>query len=521
MAPTYYLRRPIWALAASAALLLAGCNPSSESGGDKGGGGDTGGPFIVARTGDIDLVDPARATAFQTLQTLDLVYETLIETADDGELEPALATEWEVSEDGKTVTLTLREGVKFHDGADFTAADAKASLDRVLDPETGSVVASNLMNVTDVSADDDTTLVISLKQPDAALLNVLSQVGTSIIDEDAIKAKTVEREPNGTGPFRWGSWDQGQKVTLKANKDYWGDAAKLETVELRVIPDESSILSGMKAGSFNLGVVSDPSVADQANPDDLEVLSQPTLSYHVLQLNGRKGPLKKLEARQAIACALDRQQVVDTAYFGQGEVTGPITSPAYDYDEFEGLPCEPGDLDAARDLLTKAGYPDGFTLNTIVMVGEYATATNIAQSVQGQLKEIGVELKLQQQQTSVYVDNWLEAKYDAAVALNGGSTDPYLMYGRYFTETASLKKPAGLDDPKLGELLQQGNATTDEGERQEIFKQLQQELLRLSPWVWLQHNQSYYLVGKNVDGFKALTTESLEYLTKASRGDSG
>lgn len=517
MGKTRHLRAQLAAATVCVAVAVAGCNPSSEAGDGEGDGG----PFIVARTGDIDVRDPARATAFQTVQTLDLVFDTLIETNDAGELEPSLATEWEVSGDGRTVTLTLREGVTFHNGATFTAADAKATLDRVMDPETGSVVASNLVNVAEVRADGDTTLVLELKKPDASLLNVLSSVGTAILDEDDIKAGTVEREVNGTGPFRWGSWEQGQQVTIKANEDYWGDVPQLDTVEMRVIPDESSILSGMRAGSFDLGIVSDPSVANQADPEAMQVLSQPTLSYHVLQLNGRRGPLQKLGVRQAIACAIDRQQVVDTAYFGQGEVTGPITSPAYDLDPTAGLPCDPPDLDAARDLLARAGYADGLTLETIVMVGEYATATNIAQSVQGQLSKIGVQLELKQQQTNVYVDNWLAADFDAAVALNGGSTDPYLMYGRYYTDGASLADPAGLSDPGLDQLLQEANSTTDEAQRQQIFTQLQEELLRLSPWVWLQHNQSYYLVANDVEGFKALTTESLEYLTVASHGDSG
>jgi peptide/nickel transport system substrate-binding protein len=225
--------------------------------------------------------------------------------------------------------------------------------------------------------------------------------------------------------------------------------------------------------------------------------------------------------RLAIACAIDRQEVVDTAYFGQAEVTGPITSPGFEYDPTEGLPCDPPDPEAATSLLEEAGYGDGFSLETIVMVGEYATATNIAQSVQSQLSDIGVELDLQQQQTDVYVDNWLAANYDAAVALNGGSTDPYLMYARYFTSNASLAVPAGLSDPGLDQLLRDANATTDEDERQEIFGQLQQELLRLSPWVWLQHNQSYFLLGEDIEGFEALPTESLEYLTTATRGGSG
>ena len=503
-------------------LAAAACSPAGSRG--SGGGGATGGeekprPFLIARTADIDLLDPARATSFQTIQTLDLVYDTLIDTDDDGELRPGLATKWTVGDAGRTITLTLREDVTFHNGETFTAADAKATLERVLDEKTAFVVASYLGNVDAVEAPDDSTLVLRLARPDAALLNVLTYVGTSVLDQKDIAAGTVQRKVNGTGGFRWTSWDQGQKVTLAANADYWGGAPKLDRVELRVIPDESSILSGMVAGSLDLGIVSDPSVAKQVDSPKVELLSQDTLAYHALQLNGRRGPLRKLEARQALACAVDRDEVIDTAFFGNGTATGPITSPAYEYDATEGLPCsEAPDLDTAKDLLAKAGYPDGFTLDTIVMVGNYATATNVAQSLQAQLAKIGVRLKLQQQQSSVYVESWLGAKYDAAVAKNGGSTDPYLMYGRYFTAGASLKLPAGLEDPALDKLLRVANATTDAERRGQLFAQLQQELLRLAPWVWLVSDQSYYLVGDDVEGFKALPTDSLEYLTKASVG---
>src|SRR5687768_121660 len=135
MATTTHPRGRLTILAVCGALALTACNPTAtESEGDDA-------PFIVARTADIDGRDPA--TAFQTVQTLDLVYDTLIETDDEGELEPGLATEWEVSDGGTTVRLTLRDDVQFHNEADFTADDVKATLDRVLDPETGSVVASN------------------------------------------------------------------------------------------------------------------------------------------------------------------------------------------------------------------------------------------------------------------------------------------------------------------------------------------------------------------------------------------
>lgn len=377
-------------------------------------------------------------------------------------------------------------------------------------------MASYLGGIAGVDAVDDRTLVINLKQPDASLLTALTYTGNSILSKADIDGGQVGKKVNGTGPFRWKQWKQGQKLTLTGNREYWDGAPKLGGVEFRVIPDEASIVSGMKAGSFGLGLLSDPAVARQIKGGKVKLLAQPTTSYHVLQLNSTRDPLKKREVRQAIACAVDRDEIVDTVYFGNAEVTGPITSPAYRYSATEGLPCEPGDADAAKALLAKAGYPKGFSLDTILMIGVYDTSTGIATALQAQLKAVGVNLKLDRQQTNVYVPNWKEAKFDAAVALNGGSTDPYLLYNRYFTSDGSLTKAAAYRSAALDKLLREGNATTDEAERQRIFGELQQQLLRDSPWVWLFRNQMHYAVGAKLKGFTSLPTESLEYLRKAS-----
>ncbi|MQY16448.1 Oligopeptide-binding protein AppA [Streptomyces sp. RB5] len=517
------MKRRSWHRAACAASLLltatltaSACSPT-PSDDDKDPSGKGGGRLTVARTGDIEQLDPARATAFQSVQTLGLVYDTLVDTDDSGELVPGLAEKWQVAPDGKAVELTLREGVKFHDGTPFTAADAKATLERNMAKETGSVVGSYLANITAVEA-DGATLTLTLKQPDASLLTALTYTGNAMLAKKDIDAGTVGKKPNGTGPFRWRKWKQNQRLELAANSAYFAGAPKVSTVEFRVIPDEASIASGMQAGSFDLGILSDPAVAKQVTGAKAAVTAQPTLAYHVLQLNARKGPLAKPEARQAIACAVDRQEIADAVYFGQAKVTGPITSPAYPYDPTAALPCEPGDTAAAKALLKKAGYPDGFELKTITMTGEYSTSTNIAQVLQAQLKKIGVTLELERQQTNVYVDNWMKGKFDAAVALNGGSVDPYLIYNRYFTKGASLTVPAGYDSPRLDELLAAANLTTDKTDRTARFDDLQKELLGQSPWVWLFANQVYYAVGTDLKGFKALPTESLEYLGKATVG---
>lgn len=509
------------------ALLLAACDPGGSSSADAGGDGDQGASdttFVVARTGDLDMLDPHRATAFQTIQTMGLVYESLVRVDPDGNLEPALATEWEVAGDGRTVTFQLRPDISFHGGQELTSEDVKASIDRILDEQTGAVARSNLLAIETVETPDDQTAVLRLRQPDNALLFALAGVNAAIADAEDIAgtggegAGTIGQEPNGTGPFAFEAWEQGQRTSLTANPDYWDGAPSLAGLEFRVIPDEASILAGMRAGNFHLGTVTDPGVARQAEGDDLELARQPTLAYHTFMLNGRRPPLDQLEVRQAIACAVDRQQVIDTALFGEGEPTGPITSPAFDYDATGGLPCQPPDLDTARQLLDRAGHAEGVTLKTLVMTGGYATAVNQAQNLQSQLAEIGVNLELEQLPTSQYVQRWLDADYDATVALNGGRYDPYLMYGRYFTKGGSLTGPGGLDAPELDQLLTQGNATADDAERQRIYQQFQQEALRLSPWIWLFQGQDYYLLHTDVQDFTPMPDQSLRFLQATTLG---
>jgi peptide/nickel transport system substrate-binding protein len=518
---TGFRRAVVGALALVVAFAVAACNPSSGSGdGNAGSSGQKAANFVIARTGDLDLLDPYRATAFQTVQMLALVYDSLVKLDPQGNLQPGLATSWTVGDGGKSVTFALRTGVTFHNGEPFNAEDVKASMDRLLDDKTSAVGKSNLGDIKGVETPDDHTAVVRLGAPHAALLYALASVNTSMLDSKDIAAGTVAQKPNGTGPFRWGTWAQNQKLTLSANAGYWGGAPKLSQLEFRIIPDEASILAGMRAGSFNMGLISDPSVAKQADGDNANftLLRQPAMSYHTLMLNGRRPPLDKLEVRQAIACAVDRKQVLDTANFGEGEVTGPITSPAFATSPTAGLPCNPPDVQAAKQLLAKAGHPDGLTLNTLVETGEYATSVNEGQNLQAQLAKVGITLKLEQQPTSPYVKRWLDADFDTVVALNGGSYDPYLMYGWYFTTNGSLKGPAGLASPELDRLLVQGDSTTDQAVRKQVYKQLQEELLRLSPWVWTFRGDDYYLLGKGVQGFTAMPNQSLQYLQATSLG---
>jgi peptide/nickel transport system substrate-binding protein len=506
------LRMPAFALCLAFLVLVSACSSDDEGGGEA----TAGGTLIVARTADIDKLDPHVATAFGTFQTLGLVFDTLTDLDEQLVPEPGLAETFEYSDDGTSLTFQLRDGLTFHDGTDLTSSDVKASIERILNEKTAAVARTNFLSIETVETPDPRTVVLRLSRPDASLTSAFATVNAAIVPEEAVAKDTLAKKPIGSGPFEFDDWKQGESVTLTANEDYWGEGPNVDQVDFRVVPEESSILSGTQAGQFDLGLLTDPQVAVQVEAAGLELDKTPSLAYHTLMLNGNQPPLDQLEVRQAIACAIDRSRVVEAAALGEGEVTGPFTSPAYEFEPTGGLPCDPPDLEAARRLLEDAGEQDGFTLETIVMTDGYATAVDEGQSLKSQLAEIGIDLRTTSLETSVYVERWLAADFDAAVALNGGLADPYLMYARYFTSDGNLNSVAGYSSSELDRLLERGRAETDLEERQAIFEEFSTELVEASPWVWVFNGYDYRLVGENVRGYEPDPSGALDMIADVS-----
>lgn len=497
---------------------VAGCGGSSgdtgdggDAGGQGGGGGDT---LVVGATTDPDTLLPWEATQFQAVQTLGNVYGTLTELDADLEVVPGLAESWEVAEDGLTLILHLRAGVTFHDGSAFDAADVTSSLEQIMDESTAAVARATLQSVASVDAPDDSTVVLSLASPDAGLPAGLSSVNLAMLSSEDDR-ETLATEPNGTGPFAFAERQPNESLTLEANEEYWGEGPEVGGVEFRVIPDETSLVSAMQSGNVQMAAFDDPLMAQAAESSGITVEKTPQLSYHVLQLRADKAPTDDVNVRLAIACAIDRQEVLDTAALGEGEVVGPITSPAYRSDP-DARPCPTRDVERARQYLADSGHPDGVTLNTIVMQGEYATAVNEAQNLKAQLKEVGITLDLEPLESGTYVDRWVAGDFDAAVALNGGRPDPDGMYGRYFTSDGNLNAVAGYSSPELDALFTEGKQTSDPDKRKAIYEQVSQELEDNAAWVWLFSSYSYTATVDGVSGFTPMANGSLQYLRETS-----
>lgn len=471
--------------------------------------------LVAAVTSDPDTLFPWKATQFQAVNVLGLVYGTLTELDQDLAVVPGLAESWEVSEDGLTVTLQLREGVVFADGSTFGSEDVVSSLEQIQVEENAAVARASLTTVTGIEAPDEQTVVLTLSTPDAALLTNLASVNLAMLSSDDTEEE-LNTAPNGTGPFAFESREPSQSLTLVRNDDYWGDAPALGGIEFRVIPDETSIVSALDSGNVQFAVLDDPIVAQSVGPN-VSVESTPQLSYHVLQLNARKGALTDVNVRLAIQCAIDRQQVLDTAAFGEGEVTGPITSPAYRSDP-SARPCPERDLDKAAEYLEAAGMSDGVTVQAIVSQGEYATSVAEAENLQAQLAEANITLELEVMEIGTFVDRWLAADFEAAIALNGGRPDPDSMYGRYFTSDGNLNEVAGYSSDTLDELFAAGKATTDPEERAEIYEQVSAELENNAVWIWLFTSFTYTATTGDVSGFIPMANGSLQYLRVTSVG---
>ncbi|GAA3835725.1 ABC transporter substrate-binding protein [Sphaerisporangium flaviroseum] len=498
-------------VATAASATLTGCSSPATQAPKPSAAGGTGGALVVGVTSDPDTLFPWKATQFQAVNVLQNIYGTLTEFDKDLNTVPGLATSWKTSKDGRTLTFTLRDGVTFSDGSAFDSKDVKFSLDKIKDEATAAVASASLASVTSVDAPDPKTVVLHLSAPDAALPSNLAVVNMAILSSDDTEA-SLNTVPDGTGPFVLKNRVPSQSLTLARNDKYWGDdRPKLDGIEFRVIPDESSIVSAMQSGNVQLAVFDDPLVARTAEAARLTVAKTPQLSYHALQLNGRRGDLGDLNVRLAVQCAIDRKQVLDTAALGEGTVTGPITAPAFKSNPDQ-RPCPTRDLGKAAEYLGKAGKGSGVTIKTIVSQGSYSTSVNEAQNLKAQLAEAKINLDLEVLESGAYVDRWVAGDFDAAVALNGGRPDPDGMYSRYFTSTGNLNKVTGYSSPELDKLFAAGKATTDQNERKAIYDKVSAELENNAPWIWLFTSYTYTATTSQVQGFIPMANGSLQYL---------
>jgi peptide/nickel transport system substrate-binding protein len=362
-----------------------------------------------------DNLDPYGSTQATTMRLFSVVYDRLVDYDANMTLVPKLATSWE-QKDSTTLRVHLRSGVKFHNGAPFTANDVKASLERVSDPANKMLL--NFMWVpVKVTVVDDMTADIVASEPFSALLSILTFTAiVSAGDVDPTNPAKLTKQLNGTGYYKFVNYDTAQqKIFLQANQDYWGGPPKTPKLTFWIIPDSDARVSALQAGDVMVipRVTAEQVMAIAGNPD-LTILNMPSVDTAWLRLNCKNQYLSNPLVRQAIVYAIDRKaiatkilgntaSVLDSVLPKATQGYAPLT-PVYDHNP-----------DKAKALLAQAGYPNGFKLEMGTEEGVFPHHKDITQAVAQNLADVGIKTDVVTMDWGAYVAAAFGAKYDIAM----------------------------------------------------------------------------------------------------------
>lgn len=390
------------------------------------------------------------------------VFEGLTRIDRDGKVKPALASSWEISEDGKTYVFRLRSGVTFHDGTTFSASDVKFSLERARGEGSVNPQKGLFEPIDKIETSDPTTVTITLKRPTGAFLFNLGWPAAIIVS--AKSAETNKTNPIGTGPFRFSNWTKGASVELVRNENYWGRKVALEKVLFRVIADPSAAYASLMAGDVDAyPIYPAPENLDQFRADKrFTVVVGNTEGKTILAINNGKAPFNDLKVRQALAYAVDRNAVITGAMYGIGRPIGSHFSPTdpgyvdltaqYAYDPYK-----------AKALLREAGVND-LKLRLVLPPPEYARRGG--EIIAQQLKAIGIAVEIVPVEWAQWLSDVFKAKnYDLTIIshVEPMDLDIYARDDYYF----DYKSPA------YKALYAELAATTDETKRLELVGKAQ------------------------------------------------
>ena len=464
---TYRLR--IFSLAAGVAFAAtcAFAGPSDNS-------------LVVAIATDFVMADPAVGTLGTDIPLLYVMYDRLIAfNPEDLTPQPMLATDWSWSDDKKTLTLELREGVKFHDGTDFNAEAVKKSLEYFRD----SGRNKDLVGLTKIEVLAPNKVALTMEEVNSQLPGLLAERAGMIMSPTALEKYGADysKNPAGTGPYKLREHVTGQAVIFEKFEDYWDpDAAKLDRIEFRVLKSATSAVAAIMTGQIDYLANVDPVnvPAMESNPN-VRVSFEPTIGYGVLKLDTSVEPIDKKEVRQAFSLAVDRQALAK-ALFGNVPAFGTVLpAPRHYWPSTDAVQDSIRyDPEKAKSLLAEAGYPNGATVNVCVNagLGMPLPSLKIMDIMSEQMKPAGFSLDVTQSASTAACSDLMNKKEAATILLTwSGRSDPATTYTQMMASNNMLpnstfnvaKRDYGAD-----ELLKELNATFDQAEQDKIYDKL-------------------------------------------------
>ncbi|MEU6700544.1 ABC transporter substrate-binding protein [Pseudonocardia sp. NPDC046786] len=442
----------------TALILLTGCGTAA---------GDDDSPkvFRVGFGGDPITMHPhLSAPAYNIFLTP--VFETLVKSTPDGGHEPALATEWALAEDGRSLALTLRSDVTFQDGTPFDAEAVRANLEAAARP--GTLTARSLTTVEGVDVVDDDQVVLRLNAPGGHLVGVLASEAGMMISPAQLNGDETARNPIGTGPFQLTELTRGRTVYTRWDAHRDAGSTELAGIEIHGFPDDTARLNALRSGQLDASFIF-PSQIEQAEQAGMRTTVAERTVFHSMLLNTGRSEFGDPRVRLAIGLALDRATMAQTLYDGNCRPTGqPYPEAHWAHSPEAGQPEY--DPDRARALLAEAGLPDGFTFT--LAISNITTYQRLGEAIQGELARIGITVNLDIMDNPSLTALRQSGNFDAVGGqYESGRPDPTTFLTDFYLPDGTFN-PGDFATPGGAELVDLARRSTDTAERADPVQQV-------------------------------------------------
>lgn len=473
----------------SLALALTGCSGEKQ-------GESSDSQITIGIPQDVeDSLDPHEAVAAGTEEVFFNIYEGLVKPDCNGNLLPALASDYTISPDKTVFTFTLRKGVKFHSGKDLTVEDVIYSINRCSDPDDPVKLKAAFTNIASVEAPDDGTVVITLAAPNA---DFLCEMDCPIIPADN---EDPARVSDGTGPYKFVSHAPQESFVVERFEDYWGEPAHIKNVTFKVCANPDSLVMELNGGSVDMMARVTSTQAAQLN-DKFNVLEGTMNLVQAMYLNNAVAPFDDVRVRQALCYAVDKQRILDLTSDGHGTPIGSSMFPAFGkYYMPELADYYTKDLDKAKELLKEAGYEDGFSF-TIKAPSNYTQHVEAAQVIVEELKEINVTAQIE----LIEWETWLSDVYSGrdfeatVVGLDASNLAASSMLLRFTSD--SSKNFVNYNNPDYDAAYARAEAAVDEEERTAAYQECERILTETAANVYVQDLAEFVALNKKYAGYE-------------------
>ncbi len=467
---------------AAAAAPDAGASAGMQGGGD----------FVYGIATEIDNFDPFTATTADAKSVYFNIYEGLVKVSPDGTFKGAVASDYKISDDAKTYTFTLRDGVKFHNGQEVTADDVIYSLQHAKDSK-----MTGFDNVEDISSKDGKTITVTLKTGDT---DFLADASSPIVPRDSDNNGELAKKPVGTGPFMLTDYAVQDHATLEKFKDYWGTPAHLDKVTVKFIASSSDLLMNFQSGAIQ-GFMADTSITQQLPADSAVVNVSNSNAIQALYLNNAAKPFDDVRVRQAVNYAVDADGVIDTVDYGVGTKLGSAMIPnlkAYYDDSLADVYNV--NVEKAKELLAEAGLADGFSF-TVKVPSNYQVHLDTAQVLVNQLAAAGIQMNIEQVDWATWLENvYTNRDYEATIiSVDGAIASPTAFLSRYQSDADN--NFVNFKSDQFDKAYAKAIADVDESAREKDFKECQKILSDEAASAYIQDIAYNLAYTKDFTGF--------------------